>query len=70
LAFKWRQVSRGFFGFFERFDRFQNLVNVAGHFEATPFLIEQTIGTNQKVLRSMPLTFLPYMILFFTTPNM
>lgn len=27
-------------------------------------------GPIKKVLRSMPLTFLPYMILFLTTPNM
>ena len=27
-------------------------------------------GPTRKVLRSMPLTFLPYMILFLTTPNM
>ena len=27
-------------------------------------------GPTKKVLRSMPLTFLPYMILFLTTPNM
>src|SRR3990167_2105167 len=27
-------------------------------------------GPIRKVLRSMPLTFLPYMILFLTTPNM
>jgi hypothetical protein len=27
-------------------------------------------GSIRKVLRSMPLTFLPYMILFLTTPNM
>ena len=51
-------------------DGLEHLVDMAGTLMPRHSARSTPSASIRKVLRSMPLTFLPYMILFLTTPNM
>src|SRR6059058_2589318 len=56
--------------FFSSLTAFRTSSTWPGTFRPRHSCFSMPSAPTRKVLRSMPLTFLPYMILFFTTPNM
>ena len=57
-------------GFFERLDGFEDIFYMPWHFQTAPLFFDQAIGANQEGAALNAFDFLPYMILFLTTPNM